>query len=137
MRRNPLTRTVAAGAVATLAAFALAGPSQARPADDDPSTPVVVNKVGHEVDEHAAKGQATAAAARAKHADETDDETQVPETETEEPVEEPANGQAGEDHGQAAEDHGPADERGDEVRGQDAEDHGKAGEEHGKPATDD
>lgn len=87
MRRNTTLKLAAAGTA--LAALSIGGTTAFADTDDSEPT-AVVNKNGHEVNEHAAHGQARAAEARAQRLekaaerDAEDTETEVPETE--EPV---------------------------------------------------
>ena len=76
MRRITIAKTIAASAAIAAATTAGAAATGHSPVADDSgdSTSTVVNKNGHEVDEHAAKGQARAAEARAQHSDDDSDE---------------------------------------------------------------
>lgn len=70
MRRSTALKTAAAGcALATLAI----GGAAAFADTEDPEPSTVVNKNGHQVDEHAADGQARAAEARAHRLEKADD----------------------------------------------------------------
>src|SRR5919112_976648 len=82
MRRS----TMAVAATAAVAAAITFGTAYADHASTESGTPVV-NKNGHEVNEHAAHGQARAAEARAQH-ESTEDPTEDP---TGEPIEDPAS----------------------------------------------
>lgn len=150
MNRSKLIRTLAVASSA-MVVTALGGAAVAMSPED--TATVVVNKLGHEVNEHAAKGQARAAEARARHADDVADQ------ESDQESDDDAggvtggtgthgqagqdhgqagddHGQAGQEHGQAADDHGRPEGHGDEARGQDGDDHGRAGQEHGNPGGD-
>src|SRR5512134_3555657 len=67
MRRTTLARTIAAAAAVAAVTSVGAAYATEAPAPEEIDTTTVVNKSGHEVDEHAAQGQQRAADARAKH----------------------------------------------------------------------
>ena len=110
--RLPRWTPVAAAAVLALTAggvAAAAGHDHVETAADTSET--VVNPAGHEVDEHAAFGQLTAAEAHAQGEAADDD-----------PGEEAEHGRSDEEHGKV---------RDEKEHGKARDEHGKAGEAHG------